>query len=53
MDYSEQQDVCAQQTSSSWTEEEKFVMHCQETQDDIESSYYHPCTTNVSQYDFN
>ena len=52
VDYSEQQDVCAQQTSSSWTEE-KFVMHCQETQADIESSYYHPYTTNVSQYDFN
>ena len=39
MEYSEQQDVCTQQTPSSWAEE-KFIMHCQETQTDMESSYY-------------
>ena len=38
MEYSELQDVCTQQTSSSWAEDEKFLMHCQETQTDIESS---------------
>ena len=43
MKYSEQQDVCIQQTSSSWAEavgerdkeEERFEIHCQESQLDI------------------
>ena len=46
MEYSEQQNVCTQQTSVSWgtvneqdLEEEKFEIHCQETIS-IELNYY-------------
>ena len=47
MEYSEEQNVCTQQTSLSLTEvadeldirEERYEMHCQESQTDIESSY--------------
>ena len=34
MEFSAQQNMCTQQTSSSWAEEEeRFVMHCQESID--------------------
>ena len=47
-EYGEQQDVCTQQTLSSSAKavgeqdlEERFVIHCQESQNDIGRSYYH------------
>ena len=54
-EYGEQQDVCTQQTLSSSAKavgeqdlEERFVIHCQESQNDIGSSYYHWINTMIN-----
>ena len=38
MEFSEQQNTCTRQTLSNWAEEEeRFVIHCQESRSEFES----------------